>query len=551
VEPPFLNSPGPSYAELFSRSAFSQRQFVKVDALRDAARLRDIALDQPARQQLVSLDRIGAFCPVAFSQANYDVETTWLDPDPEYMHWREERHFEPWKNHAWIAPVSKSLWVSEQYTPWQLLYLEDALTVDGEHMPPSDPAANPSDDPHAAQASIKQTALKTLDERWRPAIKLLVALQTRLWPYRKQRTTLLRREGDTQAEHVDPLDIEAARFVPRQVLEDFGLDLDGLALLHAEFAGAAMKLDPLPGWYRLSELAPRTQTDALRGSALRARDLHDASYLLRLLYHLATDRWLPRDDELGTSSIATDLRRRHLPRRAGQNQGATHDELQPALEKAGLYPHHIHFVVEGDTEAIVLEHLLKALGRTVGYQVTNLRGVDKTEQHAALFAAASQYATRTVLIADMEGGLASAIRRLQRGGLLTAEEDLLLWELDGHPSSFEEANFRPQEIADAIHAAARKRLPDIELDLGGEELASRFAEAVKDAEREKHDRPAFGTLALKLAEDRNVRVSKTELAHHLADHIMQLLDEAGSLYDAGAEDRPLLSRLWKWLAAPA
>jgi hypothetical protein len=337
--------------------------------------------------------------------------------------------------------------------------------------------------------------------------------------------------------------------MPREILENFGLDLDGLARLHAEFADAAMALDPVSQWYRLTELAPRTQTDEFRGQALKARDLHDASYLLRLLYQLATGRWLPRADELAMPSTEELLRRRHLPRQNSQILGATHDQLQPVLETAGLYPHRIHFVVEGDTEEIVLGRLLEELGRTSGCQLTNLRGVDKAERHKTLLAAASQYAARTVLIADMEGSLLDVLQRLQRDGLLTDPDDLLLWEVDGQPSSFEEVNFRPEEIVDGIQAAARKRVPDIHIGFTGEELAAHLAVAIENAQQRKRDRPAFGKVALRMAQQHNIRVSKTELANELADINMRLIDEAGTLHDAAGADRPLLRSLWQWLAS--
>ncbi len=526
MEPPLINSPGPSYAELFAKSAFSQRKFLDAKRLAEAARLRGITIDRRFAPQLARLDRIGALCPIAFSQANYDVETMWLDPDPEYMHWREERNFEPWTAHAWLSRASKTLWISERYSPWQLLYLEQALSLE---VPPG--------------------AHSELEERWRPTIKLLIALQTRLWPYRQRSTTLLHREARPQTDHLDPHQIEVERFYPRQLLDDFGLDLDGLARLHAKFADAAMALDPAPQWYRLAELAPRTQTDEFRGDALKARDLHDASYVLRLLYHLATERWLPRADELAIPSTEEASHRRHLPRQGdSQNLGATHDELQPALEKAGLYPHRIHFVVEGDTEEIVLGRLLEELGRTSGYQLTNLRGVDKAERHKTLLAAASQYAARTILIADMEGSLSEVLRRLRRDGLFTEPQDLLLWQVDGHPSSFEEVNFRPQEIVEAIQAAARKRLPSIDIEFTGQELEAHFSAAVANAQKSKRDRPAFGKVALRMAQQHNIRVSKTELAHELAAINMKLIDDAGTLYDAAGADRPLLQSLWQWLA---
>lgn len=543
---PVLDSPGPSFAVLFSRSGFSQNKFLDGRRFAEAARQRGIAVDRFPRKMLERLDRVGAVCPIAFSQANYDVETTWWDPDPEYMIWREERNFEPWESHAWTFEPDGSKHVSEKYSPWQLLYVGEALRLDVVPVPVATLASGDLA-PYIADAAQRRAAQRSLDEEWRPSVKLLVALQARLWPFRAGKTTLLsdpEREPNSDRDYVDPVEREAERFDPARILDQFGLDLHRLAELHRLFAIAAASLDPMPTWYRLVEIAPRKQTDMLRGDALRARDLHDACFLLRGLYHLATDQWLPRADEIDHPVI--DWRRAHLPRRNGA-LGGTREELQAVLEREGLYPHRIHFVVEGETEEIILRRLLEAMGRTTGYQVTNLRGVDKAEQHQALFAAASQYAARTVLIADMEGSLAAALRRLQRDGLLADDADLLLWEVDGRPSSFEHANFRPQEVVDAIIAAGRKRVPDLQFDLTGEQLAPLYADAAAEAERNGDDPPAFANYALKLARDRHVPVSKGELALELAEITMGLVEEAGTLHDAATEERPLLRRLWRWL----
>ncbi len=52
-----------------------------------------------------------------------------------------------------------------------------------------------------------------------------------------------------------------------------------------------------------------------------------------------------------------------------------------------------------------------------------------------------------------------------------------------------------------------------------------------------------------MAQQHNIRVSKTELAHELADINLRLVDDAGTLYDAAGADRPLLQSLWQWLAS--
>ena len=497
----------------------------------------------------MALDRVGALCPVGFSQCNYTVETTWLDPDPRFLIWREERQFENWKTHAWISHLDGARWVSERYTPWQLLYIEDVYALDTVAVSVDGLIAGVALDEHCDSAVRQREVRATLDERWRPAIKLLVALQTRFWPYRRGRTNLLNPGEDRDDDQVvDPQVVETERFDTRGVLSDFGLDFDGLAALHAAFVDAARRIDPSPGWYRLFELAPRHKTDPLRGQALRARDLYDACFLLRELYHLATGHWLPRADELGDASWVGSPRRRARPRRDGQSVGATHDELQPVLEEMGVYPHRLHFVVEGETEEIVLRRLLVALGRRAGYQITNLHGVDKGLRHQSLLSAASEYAARTVLIADREGDLATTLKRLQRVGLLTDEKDLLLWAIQGEPSSFEEANFTPQEVAEAISAAGRERSPELVITLTGDELEAGFTEAVDEARLRNRSRPAFASVALKIAEDRHhIRVSKPELARQLAETTIRLFDPGHTLYDIASEDRPLLQRLWQWL----
>ena len=508
-------------------------------------------MEVPPRRQLTRLDAAGAFCPIAFSQANYTVETTWLDPDPSVMVWREERNFEPWRSHAWTSFSSGTPFVSERYSPWQLLYLQDAMDL-GRAVVPADILEQPEAlAAYSADAMSRRHQQGTLDERWRPFIKLLVALQTRFWAFRRQRTTLLHPDHDMHREAVDPVGIEAGRFDPHGVLIAFGLDLDALARLHAEVALAAMRLDPAPRWHRLAENAPRKFTDELRGEALRARDLYDGCFLLRLLYESATHHWLPRPDEIeDVPNTVQAARRQHLPRADDQRYGYGRADLRKALEREGLYPHRIQFVVEGESEEIMLNRLLEALGcgAGAGYRVTNLRGVDKARQHQELFAAASEYAARTVLIADAEGTLLTTLRQLQREGLLTDEEDILLWEIDGRASSFEEANFTADEIAAAIVAAAHERAPDLAVEITGAELKAAYDDAVRRAEERGDDRPALGKVIVKHVLDaHHLRVSKTELARELAEATIRRIDDAGSLYDAADATRPLLQRLWHWV----
>jgi hypothetical protein len=320
------------------------------------------------------------------------------------------------------------------------------------------------------------------------------------------------------------------------------MSLDGLAQLHATVAEAGRRLDPLPRWFRLAEAAPRTVTDELRGAALQARDCYDAAYLLRGLYYLATERWLPRADELDDRQQP--FRRRHLPRQP-QPEQFERVNLKDLLVTEGLYPHRIHFFVEGDTEEIVINRLLRLLGYTEGsgMAVTNIGGVDQAKRHSAIFQSASEVAARTVLIADLEGSLTKTLVRLQAEGLFTNDENLLLWSDGNRSLDFEEANFTDRELLSAIRTAAKRRDRRVQLDLSVEEVRAERASRT----RPKRPPPALAKLALQLAEDRGIRVSKRELASVLADKLVREIRSTGHLAEAGKR-RPILARFWYWIA---
>lgn len=545
--PPSLPSAAPSYSELFSEGCFAQRSLISDRNLRKAAVARGMYLPLfPRRELLEPIDRSGGFSPIGFLQTNFTPETTWLHPDPGLMHWREERHSQPWDEHGWYLDREPYVNVSERYSPWQLLYLADALDL----WDPQVSARTVGQQTEEADQLVNEaratttTRLRTFDDEWRPVLKLLIALQPRLWPYRRERTTLLHDPGGQG--RVDPLQRSAETFDPHALLRRFELSLDDLGRLHLAFAEAGRRLDPMPRWYQLAEAAPRKITDELRGHALRSRDLYDAAYQLRGLYYLATDQWLPRADEIDKDRTVLDYRRRHLPRRS-QPKPWQRVDLKDLLLREGLYPHRIHFFVEGDTEKIVLERLLPFLGYRLpgsGMTVTNIRGVDQVERHALIFQSATQVAARTVLIADLEGTLSKTLRRLQAEGLFTEDESLLLWAKNGHSVDFEEANFTEREILNAIQTAARRRDRDLRFDLTVAELRGERA----DRTRPKRQPPALAKLALELAEERGIRVSKTELGSVLADKLVGEIRRAKHLADAGKR-RPLLARLWYWIVS--
>jgi hypothetical protein len=535
----------PSYSELFAEGGFSQRRLVSARDLREAAIHRGLDLPlSPRADVLEPVDRAGGFCPIGFLQTNFTPETVSLHPDPALMVWREERRFEPWDEHGWYFDRDDPyINVSERYSPWQLLYLPVALELWEELVPLSwvELGQGSVAEYITARRAVRSDALLRLDEDWRPLVKLLVALQLRIWPYRSQRSTQVWEERSTRS--VDPLASAHREFDPFRLLRRFELSLDGVARLHADLAEVARALDPTPRWYRLVDAAPRSVTDDLRGTALRARDFYDAAYVVRGLYFLATDSWLPRPDELEDNRYAYE--RRHLPRQP-QPKPFERSELKDLLIREGLYPHRIHFFVEGDTEEIVLNRLLRLLGYSSpgsGMTVTNIGGVDQAKRHAVIFESAAQVAARTVLIADLEGSLSKVLTKLRADGLFTNEENLLLWSDNGRSLDFEEANFTAAEIVSAIRTAARRRDPTRLLELSVAEFRNERVERT----RPRRPPPALAKLALKLAEERGFRVSKTELATVLAEKLVREIRRAGHLAEAGKR-RPILARLWYWIA---
>jgi hypothetical protein len=547
--PPELPTADPAYSALFAEGAFGQRPTINASKLREEAERRRWSLPLfPASDVLEPLDLLSAFSPIGFLQANYDVETTWLEPDPQVMVWREEHNPRPLRSHAWRADASGQLYVSERYTEWQMLYLGDVLAA-GRWEPPIANVVNPRLGLGAPPSDLwtrRVAGVRNLDEAWRLTVKLLVALQARFWAYRRQRVTYLHTGRGGPA--VDQLEVVAERFDPFQVLRRFELGLSELATLHGTFVDEARRLDPVAHLNELLEMAPRARTDLMRGEALRARDHYDAAFLLRMLYWSATKRWLPLGPEIESARRSADeYRRRYLPR-SREREPDDRSRLKELLIAERLYPHMLHVFVEGDTEEIVVGGLLKLFARSRGTIVTNLRGVDQAERYRALFSAATEYAARTVLIADREGSLTRVLRRLRDTGILTGEDDVLLWENNGEPSSFEEANFTYGELLRAIRAAARRR--NATLSLTAPELRRAYREAVRRSRAERTPRPALATFALKLAnlpEHGHVRVSKRELAPELLAILTRVLDRAGTLY-AARQGRPLLARLWTWLA---
>lgn len=95
--------------------------------------------------------------------------------------------FSEWRRYEW-----RDQWdhghVSELYSPWQLLYLADVLEGGVVELPLSwlSGEGEPIYRSHEGLRDLierQRGAWGSLDDRWRPLIKLLVRLQNRYWPF--------------------------------------------------------------------------------------------------------------------------------------------------------------------------------------------------------------------------------------------------------------------------------------------------------------------------------------------------------------------------------
>ncbi len=104
-----------SFRQALDADAFLQLPLVGHDKFRREANERGIRLSLGHRlvEQLEELDEVGALRPIAFSH-----------PNREEIVVREETEFRQWAAYGIGAGAGTA-----QYSPWQLLYLRDALEL--------------------------------------------------------------------------------------------------------------------------------------------------------------------------------------------------------------------------------------------------------------------------------------------------------------------------------------------------------------------------------------------------------------------------------------
>jgi hypothetical protein len=207
-----------------------------------------------------------------------------------------------------------------------------------------------------------------------------------------------------------------------------------------------------------------------------------------------------------------------------------------------LYPHRVHFFVEGATEEVVVKGLLEALFGELdaaGFQVTNPEGATALERRRTLVESAGSHAAGVALIFDKEGTVERDVEELDRLNLIDAEQDPVLWTKGDRPSSFEEANYTPAELLAFIARAGKKRNPGRGALVDGPRVQRGLADRTRD---EGDKARAMATVMLKMAENPqygSVRLSKKELGAEILANLLRSVRIRGSLQQA-ADRRPIL-----------
>lgn len=530
-----------SVRQAYESGAFLQRNLISQDKLASEARKRGINVPtttSTVRPFFEELDAQGAFCPLAFTDREpYQDSISRQLAGPQALVFRDEIDFRPWSEFSWeeVEPHYRDRKVIALYSPWQLTYLDRALTSRSFVVQAAE-LADPSDAKKLMEIAIgrAQARLRTLGEHdadWRPLLLLLIRIQNRYWPYVGTYTMPI---DPKTHQYVDPLPAERRRFRAKRTLAEQGLVIDDVRSLYERLAFFIQNDDPLPYWWVLRRLASRHERSQLKGAARRVEDMWEAAQILRLFYRTLTRRTLPDCNAVGTHP---EWQERVLGRRPRMYYDQS--DLLRFLIRHDLYPHQVHLFVEGHSEEALLPPLIETQVGSLpeaGIQLTNLRGIDNVSlRHRELVDGFSNYARTAVLIADNEGEIAKYVKGLVAEGLMHPD-GILLWE-----RNLEEDNFSDAELVRAVETLARAR---------GARLRGLSGKAVRESFERRRNLPMGAPVTFmdelkRLARNPShgsIRFSKPELARELATLI---LDELTSKRDwtLVSKRRPILERV--------
>lgn len=532
---------GPSWRQLWRNGAFTQLNLVSDAHLSRRAKERGQRLGIGQRL-LETFDVQGALQPVAFVKGWNPHAVLHYAPFESHMTFREEEPAIEWSTYAWDSHGRPH--TSPLYSPWQLLYVDDALrgnstVVDLETLlAPTDQRTEVLER-RRPLLEMQQEGWRALDAAWRPLMKLLVRLQNRYLPEVTRRTKLV---YDTDyGRQVDPWPDERERFDASAAAAELDVSPGQLAEVYWFLVERGIDREPRDGLELLRRARPRSRYGRWRGDTCGAQDHFDAAQVLRLFLSDLTGEPPARAPSW---PIDGRQRERAVLYDRGPAQRITREQLQDELVDAGLYPHAVHVVGEGKSEDKIVRRLVSGLltprwAEELGF--TDLGGAGAASRLSTMVGGFITYAQRTVVIVDSEGSMARYVEGLTRSGDLPLE-DVLMFK-----SNLEEENFSPAEMLDvlielAANPQADERLPVI-LDLPlGAVLATHERRCANTGER-----PGFAGTLLDVAKDPQyggpVVVSKPDLAEALADRMLRDLSDVKNgqhALQALLERRPLL-----------
>ena len=499
-----------SFRRVHEANAFDQFPLITPSKLRSEARDRGVQWSPASTlKELERFDREGAFSPILFGAVDAD--------GGDRIVFRDEGDYVPWSEYAvpeWGRAVPRPY-----YSPWQLLYFNDAVELPYTSVP----IEWLLDDERRGTLRPDQRDLlgqqledwRQLDREWRDVLLALLRLQSHYGPWVKGpllKSTVTLVHHPQTGEYVDPRDL-APPFDAQKVLDELGLTRESLKGMHERLArhGGIGGEDPLRRWHMLIRMAPAKQRAELRGRARRAQDAYDAAEMLRRFYYDLTGELLPNPDDL------VDLSDKSWKKRLFDKWPTlsyTRADLAVELRMRDLHPHQVHIVVEGDTEEIVCRRVLEKLTgmplNDMGVSIQRLFGVGNVQPE--VLRAVKTFPRFLVFVADREGDMAREVEVLKREGVLS-DEATYLWE-----TSFEEGNFSDEELVAMIGAIGADRGATLTLD--PQTLRARY-----NAYRSKVRKDPKGLMTYALDRARSpeygsVDVKKTELAERMADLIL-------------------------------
>lgn len=519
---------GLSWRELYEAQAFAQRELSWRSQFETAATERNLHIGAGQRA-LEDLDLSGALQPVAFADGGYSRGFRVPVEPVERISFREEQEARSWESYGWKDAVGYEA-ITALYSPWQLLYLDDVLDATGADL--SLETLLLADDERTRYLEHLRSFLqsqfdrwRTLDEAWRPLIKVLVRLQNYYWPRVSGRLAVV--AGPAPGSWIEAGEEAASeyRLDAQALLERLGSTPEQLIGAYQFLVERGLDREPKDGLVMLRRAIPRDWHIRWRGSSRRAQDHFDAAEVLRRFLTDATGEQPPRPTAWPLDGRQPERARLY---ERGPATSFDRDELKGELNALELYPHGVaHVVGEGESEARVVATIISALlGWPALRDVTfgDLGGAGAAPRVEQQVVNLKAYTLRTLVVVDREGDMARYVDAAVKRGTIDGADVMQFTD------SLEGSNATPQELIELAREIASNPPPGreaVELRLDPKRLVAFHEDRRKRSG--KRDKPGIADSLIKLAsrdEHGPVKLEKLAIVEALAEMLVRELDEA-------------------------